>query len=1342
MDNKVLEGRPKTVTIRKYTKKNVQNVINTPVDKVVKRERCGKGTRKNKVTGECEPISTQKDVGTEQEKLTRKNLKKNNSGKGTRKKKDVGISDPFLKVEKPMQPVAPEDLINFKNDKCKNKSGICELEILNNIPETSSEIEESYTYGEILDSDDDDDEINDNGNEMKNFEYNKTNDDYDFLYPDLNDPHFNIKIAKKKEFNDTQYDGTIHDIKKQSNILCNIEFELMPHQLFVKNFMSLQTPYNSLLLYHGLGSGKTCSAIGIAEEMRSYMKQMDFEQKSSRSDKHHHIIVVAAPNVQINFQMQLFDPSKLKKNEATGEWNIRSCVGNSLLNEINPAHVKGLSYRQIVSNMNSIISSSYRFFGYIEFTNYALKYIYGPNLNEPYDDRTQKKNVKRIFSNRLIIIDEVHNIRTEEDNRKKITSKMLFKIIEEADNVRLLLLSATPMYNSYKEIIWITNLLNVNDKRPKIKTKDVFDDNGMFKTLDSHGSDGRSILQRKLTGYVSYVRGENPYTFPYRIYPDTFDPSRTFSTLNVRPTLQLNDGGVIQEPIKLIQPYLTKMNSYQEMKYLQIIDSIRSKGNSDDSDEVVEKYGYETLQTPIQALNIVYPSIYGDDNVSKNIGKLGLQEIMSSTEIVNSAEPYSYDYKEGTVKEFGRVFKQDEIHKYSSKISRICDIISRSTGNILIYSQYIEGGLIPIALALEEMGFSRFGTTPNTNNLLSKQTPHIEPIDSLLLKNKNAINIENHTFKQAKYMMITGKKSISQDNSQDLAYFNNSENKYGSNVKVVLISKAGAEGLDFKNVRQIHIMEPWYNMNRVEQIIGRGVRNLSHCNLPFEERNVEIYLHATLITNDKRSTEECVDLYVYRMAERKAIKIGNVTRLIKESSVDCILNVKQSDFTVDKLNALVANQSISIKLSTDNIETKYTIGDRPFTDACDYKDKCELLCNPSSKIADEDIVLHTYSSDFVTTNNIRISDKIKQLFKNSHFYKRDELISLINAVKPYPIEQIYSTLTYLVNNSNEYLVDSYGRAGILENKGDVYLFKPTEISYSTSSLYERSVPIEYSRQSITLQVDQTELMKHNEHSSFFDIMKDISSKEENVFGKSNSEDSENSEFYSFARKLVDTLNIVHRIPIENIRTHIVHHFLDTMLSIDKITLCKELFKKGFSSSNELENIVLLYFKFRVVEVFNNMCVVITDSVENTIYKISDWTIIKGQLNALSKFNIPKTKINKSFIGFYSVDKGKSSIPVFKIQNIMEKRKGILIEKSGKSNIIIVLNAMMNELSEIQNSNHFVSPYTDGNTKHKIKVVELCIILEIIMREIRFRLMKTNFLPERYVFLSPEESVLL
>lgn len=130
----------------------------------------------------------------------------------------------------------------------------------------------------------------------------KLEDTYDFLYPELDDPNFNSKIAKRKEFNDTQYDGTIYNIKEHASKMCNAEFELLPHQVFVKNFLSFQTPYNSLLLYHGLGTGKTCSSIGVAEEMRNYMKQTGISQR---------IMIIASPNVQNNFRLQLFDESKL-----------------------------------------------------------------------------------------------------------------------------------------------------------------------------------------------------------------------------------------------------------------------------------------------------------------------------------------------------------------------------------------------------------------------------------------------------------------------------------------------------------------------------------------------------------------------------------------------------------------------------------------------------------------------------------------------------------------------------------------------------------------------------------------------------------------------------------------------------------------------------------------------------------------------------------------------------------------------------------------------------------------------------------------------------------------------
>jgi hypothetical protein len=179
--------------------------------------------------------------------------------------------------------------------------------------------------------------------------------DNSFLYPVLDDPNFNIKIFQKKEFSDTRYDGEIHtDIASYADKLAKADFELQPHQAFVKNFMSAQTPYNSLLLYHGLGSGKTCSAIGVCEEMRDYLKQMGINKQ---------IIIVASPNVQDNFKLQLFDERKLK--EVDGIWTIKGCLGNKLLKEINPTGMKGLKKDKIIQQAKSLINSSYQFIGYL-----------------------------------------------------------------------------------------------------------------------------------------------------------------------------------------------------------------------------------------------------------------------------------------------------------------------------------------------------------------------------------------------------------------------------------------------------------------------------------------------------------------------------------------------------------------------------------------------------------------------------------------------------------------------------------------------------------------------------------------------------------------------------------------------------------------------------------------------------------------------------------------------------------------------------------------------------------------------------------------------------------------
>jgi superfamily II DNA or RNA helicase len=189
-------------------------------------------------------------------------------------------------------------------------------------------------------------------------------------------------------------------------------------------------------------------------------------------------------------------------------------------------------------------------------------------------------------------------------------------------------------------------------------------------------------------------------------------------------------------------------------------------------------------------------------------------------------------------------------------------------------------------------------------------------------------------FRPAHYVMITGDPIFSPNNDADIKYLNQPKNKEGEFVKVVLISKAAGEGVDFKNIRQVHVMEPWFNMSRIEQIIGRGVRNLSHCQLPFEQRNVEIYLHGT-----QSGETETADLYIYRLAEQKSVKIGKVTRVLKETAVDCNLNIAQTNFTAEKLKELLKTNVVQIETSTGET-MDYTVGDKPFTEICDYMDNC------------------------------------------------------------------------------------------------------------------------------------------------------------------------------------------------------------------------------------------------------------------------------------------------------------------------------------------------------------------------------------------------------------------
>jgi len=131
-----------------------------------------------------------------------------------------------------------------------------------------------------------------------------------------------------------------------------------------------------------------------------------------------------------------------------------------------------------------------------------------------------------------------------EDNKDKRVAVELMKLVKNVPHMRLLLLSATPMYNSFKEIVWLLNILNANDNRPQFQSKDVFEADGSFK-VNSEGEEvGKELLMRKANWICFLVRGENPYTFPFRIWPSEFEPERTSIGMQP-PVIQMNGTNIL-----------------------------------------------------------------------------------------------------------------------------------------------------------------------------------------------------------------------------------------------------------------------------------------------------------------------------------------------------------------------------------------------------------------------------------------------------------------------------------------------------------------------------------------------------------------------------------------------------------------------------------------------------------------------------------------------------------------------------------------------------------------------------------------------------------------------------
>jgi len=657
-------------------------------------------------------------------------------------------------------------------------------------------------------------------------------DNYKFYPTDVEDENFTESLLNKLEFRALEQTGVLPQ----------------KHQIFLKNLISPKTPYSSILVKHDMGTGKAASAILIAENFLG---------------NNPIYVMVKNKNILNNFRLEL-----LVKHTSTQD-------GYNDYLQMYISEFEQLSqYEQLRTQEQAFrrINKQFKFLTMDAFVNQV--------------DKNEITN----FSNSLLIIDEVHNV-TGNDRYDS-----LMKVLERSVNVKMVLLSATPMFDSIKEIFEITNLLNkkkvlpirnelvsndfisVSLKRKIDEANNDFLQNALISAKSVLTLKGQEELIKNLKGKVSYLK-QNSSNFPKRINIGSDDLQLV--------TCQMSD---------------YQFRVYKNKTLLEINKGGLFKEISD-------------------ASTIVYPN--------GETGSLGFK----SVDLINKTN----------------------LKMYSNKISTMMEFIEESPGIVMIYSNYVtEGGTALVEKILKLFGYTKYKTSGGSNI--------------------------GHS-----YIVFSSNMSDKYRNRL-LSDINSIENKTGDRIRIIIGSPAMSEGISFKCVRQVHLLEPAWNTARIEQVIGRTIRNFSHVNLPESERNVQVYRYASTFNDTKT-----IDLIKYKIADLKDHSIKHVEYLLKQIAIDC--NLLHS---VNKMNP-----------------------DFNFTRDCEYSE-CDFKCIPdlSNKLKLSDIDISTFDPEIHANLQLDyFKTEIKKLFKTDPIWTLNSLQNAIDGARDELNKNIfYYTLDSMIKN--------------------------------------------------------------------------------------------------------------------------------------------------------------------------------------------------------------------------------------------------------------------------------------------------------------------------------------
>jgi len=207
--------------------------------------------------------------------------------------------------------------------------------------------------------------------------------------------------------------------------------------------------------------------------------------------------------------------------------------------------------------------------------------------------------------------------------------------------------------------------------------------------------------------------------------------------------------------------------------------------------------------------------------------------------------------------------KLQNVENYSIKFYKIFKKIKKSEGPVFVYSNFKEeGGLKSFITFIEYHGYQNY-----------------------------------KVFGEGKKRYAVWSGDETHQMKEEIKHkFNQKENEDGSCIKMMLGSPSIKEGVSLLRVEQIHIIEPYWNLSRIQQIIGRGIRFCSHKDVPKAKQIVHVFLY--IATHPKE--EQTIDEYIWSLAKKKNKLIEQFEHILKENAIDCKLFYERNYYKSDE----------------------------------------------------------------------------------------------------------------------------------------------------------------------------------------------------------------------------------------------------------------------------------------------------------------------------------------------------------------------------------------------------------------------------------------------------------